>query len=228
MHVLLIEDDALVASGIRSGLEVEGFTVDRVETAAAARAAMETFAIDIVILDLGLPDGDGLALLRAWRAQNRDVPVLVLTARDSVADRVAGLAAGGDDYLLKPFDLDELNARLHALLRRAGGHAGPIIEHGPVRFDPANRMVYLNGRPVTLTRRETALLEKLLHARATVLTGEQLKDSLYGFSAEVEGNALNVHIHNLRRKLGRGIVRTVRGVGYRLGAAEDLARNDPE
>lgn len=226
MHVLLIEDDALVASGIRSGLEVEGFTVDHVETVGAARAAMEVFASDIVILDLGLPDGDGLQLLRAWRAQQRATPVLVLTARDAVADRVAGLSAGGDDYLLKPFDLDELIARLYALLRRSAGHAGPVIEHGPVWFDPAARAVCLHGRPVTLTRRETALLEKLLYARTAVLSAEQLKDSLYGFTSEVEGNALNVHIHNLRRKLGPGIVRTVRGVGYRLGAAKDLVKNE--
>ncbi|WP_111748520.1 response regulator [Salinisphaera orenii] len=222
MHVLLIEDDALVASGVESGLAIEGFTVDQVETAAEADAALTTFASDAVILDLGLPDDDGLSLLRKWRAANRQVPVLVLTARDAVADRVAGLSAGGDDYLLKPFDLDELIARVHALLRRAGGHAAPLITHGPVVFDPASREVRCHGEPVTLTRRETALLAKFLYAQTTVLSAEQLKDSLYGFATDVEGNALNVHIHNLRRKLGRSIVATVRGVGYRLGDANAL------
>lgn len=220
MHVLLVEDDALVASGISAGLEIEGFAVDRVATVAQADTALASLASDVVILDLGLPDGDGLTLLRRWRAAGRRVPVLVLTARDAVADRVAGLSAGGDDYLLKPFDLDELVARVNALLRRAAGFAAPVIDHGAVRFDPASRRVWRDGEPVTLTRRETALLERLLYARGTVLSGEQLKDSLYGFHAEVEGNALNVHIHHLRRKLGRTIVETVRGVGYRLGPAD--------
>lgn len=228
MHLLLVEDDALVASGIRSGLELEGFTVDHVATAAEADAALATLTSDIVILDLGLPDGDGLSLLRAWRAANQHIPVLILTARDTVADRVAGLSAGGDDYLLKPFDLDELIARIHALLRRASGHAASVISHGPVHFDPSSREVEYHGRPVTLTRRETALLEKLLRTQSAVLTAEQLKDSLYGFATEIEGNALNVHIHNLRRKLGRHIVETVRGVGYRLGRAELLNRDTPE
>jgi two-component system response regulator QseB len=225
MHVLLVEDDALVASGIRAGLEVEGFTVDHVASAAEADAALATLASDAVILDLGLPDSDGLTLLRRWRATDRRVPVLVLTARDAVADRVAGLSAGGDDYLLKPFDLDELSARVNALLRRAAGFAAPVIEHGPVRFDTASRGVWVGERSVTLTRRETALLEKLLYARTTLLSAEQLKDSLYGFDTDIEGNALNVHIHNLRRKLGRHIVETVRGVGYRLGDAELLAQD---
>lgn len=228
MHVLLVEDDALVASGIQSGLEIEGFTVDHVETVAQADAALATLASDAVILDLGLPDGDGLTLLRAWRAANRQAPVLVLTARDAVADRVAGLSAGGDDYLLKPFDLDELIARIHALLRRAAGRAASVITHGPIDFDPASREVWRHGEPVTLTRRETALLEKLLYAQTTVLSAEQLKDSLYGFATDIEGNALNVHIHNLRRKLGRPIVETVRGVGYRLGPAKALTQDKSE
>lgn len=225
MHVLLIEDDALVASGIQAGLAVEGFTVDPVDTAAQADAALATLASDIVILDLGLPDGDGLDLLRAWRAAGRDVPVLILTARDTVANRVTGLSAGADDYLLKPFDLDELTARIHALLRRTTGQASPGISHGPLYFDSNSREVTYHGRPVTLTRRETALLEKLLRAQRTIVTAEQLKDSLYGFTTEIEGNALNVHIHNLRRKLDRHIVETVRGVGYRLGRADRL---DPD
>jgi DNA-binding response OmpR family regulator len=220
MHVLLVEDDNLVASGIQTGLEVAGFAVDRVATKAAADAARATLDTDLVVLDIGLPDGDGLELLQRWRAAGHREPVLILTARDAVSDRVAGLSAGGDDYLLKPFDLDELIARVNALLRRSAGFAAPVIEHGHVRFDPASRQVWRDGQPVTLTRRETALLERLLYARTAVLSVEQLKDSLYGFDADIEGNAVNVHIHNLRRKLGRHIVETIRGVGYRLGAAD--------
>ncbi len=217
MHILLIEDDDLVASGIQAGLRAADFTVDYVGTVAAGEAALATLATDLVILDLGLPDGDGLDLLRRRRADGHHEPVLVLTARDAVADRVAGLSAGGDDYLLKPFDLDELIARVGALLRRGAGFAAPIIEYGAVRFDPSSRGVWRDGEPVTLTRRETALLERFLYARDAILSADQLKDSLYGFDTEIEGNALNVHIHNLRRKLGRDIVETVRGVGYRLG-----------
>ncbi|MGB7756872.1 MAG: response regulator [Salinisphaera sp.] len=220
MHVLLVEDDDLVASGIRSALEIEGFAVDGVATAAAADAALASLTTDLVILDIGLPDRDGLPLLREWRAAGRREPVLLLTARDAVADRVAGLSAGGDDYLLKPFDLDELLARVRALLRRAAGFAAPVLEHGELRFETASRAVTRAGRSIALTRRETALLECLLYAGNRVVSIEQLKDSLYGFEADIEGNALSVHIHNLRRKLGADVVETVRGVGYRLGAAK--------
>lgn len=219
MHMLLVEDDELVASGIQAGLEAEGFTVDCVTSAAQADTALQTMTTDLIILDLGLPDEDGLRLLERWRGRGNRLPVLVLTARDSVADRVAGLSAGGDDYLLKPFDLDELAARVNALLRRAAGHAGPIIEHGCLCFNPHTREVSLQGQAVDLTRRETDLLQKLLYAGSRIISIEQIKDSLYGFDADIEGNALNVHVHNLRRKLGPDIVETVRGVGYRLGPA---------
>lgn len=219
MHMLLVEDDELVASGVQAGLEAEGFTVDCVVNAAQADTALQTMTTDLIILDLGLPDEDGLKLLERWRSRGNSLPVLVLTARDSVADRVAGLSAGGDDYLLKPFDLDELTARVNALLRRAAGHAGPIIEHGCLCFNPHTREVTLQGRAVDLTRREADLLQKLLYAGSRIISIEQIKDSLYGFDADIEGNALNVHVHNLRRKLGPDIVETVRGVGYRLGPA---------
>jgi DNA-binding response OmpR family regulator len=220
MHVLLIEDDELVGSGIRSGLEIAGFTVDWVGTAADARLSLAGLASDVVVLDLGLPDVDGLTLLRDWRAQGQTVPVLVLTARDAVADRVAGLQTGADDYLLKPFDLDELGARLQALLRRAAGRASPVIEHGGLRVDPGNRRVWRDQHEIELTRREFMLLEKLLHARGGIVSVEQLNDSLYGLDSPVESNAVNVHVHHLRRKLGSALVRTVRGLGYRLGAAD--------
>ncbi|RTR07175.1 response regulator [Halomonas nitroreducens] len=222
MHVLLIEDDALVADGIRAGLETQGFVVDVAASRAEADSLMATLASDLVILDRGLPDGDGLGLLDEWRRAGRRVPVLVLTARDAVADRVAGLREGADDYLVKPFDLDELVARLQALLRRSAGQAGSRIEHGPLSLDPVSREVRLAGRPVSLSRRELMLLETFLHSPQGILSAERLKDGLYGLSEEVESNALNVHIHHLRRKLGPAIIETVRGLGYRLGAPEAL------
>lgn len=222
MHVLLVEDDALVAAGIRAGLGVHGFAVDVAGSMREARAMIDGVASDAVILDRGLPDGDGIALLTEWRDSGREEPVLVLTARDAVADRVAGLQEGADDYLIKPFDLDELIARLQALIRRSAGRARPLIEHGPLRLDTVTREVTLEGRPVSLSRRELVLLEAFLQAPRSILSSERLKDSLYGLSEEVESNALNVHIHHLRRKLGSGIVETVRGLGYRLGQPEAL------
>jgi len=217
MHVLLIEDDALVASGIQAGLTVYDFVVDHVATLAEARSAMEAVTSDVVILDRGLPDGDGLALLEAWRRAGVDTPVLILTARDAVSDRIEGLHVGADDYLVKPFDLDELVARLQALLRRAAGRSQALIEHGPLSLDPVSREVSVAGRPVNLSRRELVLLEAFLQAPRSILSASQLKDSLYGLNEEVESNALNVHIHHLRRKLGSGVIETLRGLGYRLG-----------
>ena len=220
MRVLLIEDDALVASGLLAGLRLHGFTADHVATARHAGAALAGAHFDLAILDLGLPDEDGVDLLLRWRRDGIDLPVLVLTARDAVEHRVKGLQSGADDYLLKPFDLDELVARLHVLLRRSAGRATDRIEHGPVTFEPATGEVRLHGEPVDLARREKALLRALLQHPRHVLTAQQLHDSLYGFRDDVESNALNVHIHHLRRKLGTGIVETVRGIGYRLGSVE--------
>ncbi|MFS0826563.1 response regulator [Pseudomonas phoenicis] len=219
MHVLLCEDDDLIASGICAGLTAQGLTVDRVATATAAQHMLRTARFDVMILDLGLPDEDGLGLLRRLRQQGQALPVLVLTARDAVTDRVDGLHAGADDYLLKPFDLRELAARLHTLLRRVAGRAVNLIEHGALRYDPSSCEAFLHGEPVDLSRREQALLQALLHNPGRVLSSEHLKDCVYGFNDEVESNALNVHIHHLRRKLGSGIVETVRGLGYRLGPA---------
>jgi two-component system response regulator QseB len=180
---------------------------------------LQAASFDVMVLDLGLPDEDGLKLLQRLRQRGEALPVLVLTARDSVSDRVAGLQAGADDYLLKPFDLRELCARLHTLQRRVAGRTLNIIEHGLLQHDPSTRQTWLAGIAIDLSRREQALLHALLNNRGRVLSGEQLKDSVYGFSDEVESNALNVHIHHLRRKLGNGIVETVRGLGYRLGPA---------
>ena len=220
MHVLLCEDDDLIASGICAGLTAQGLTVDRVANASSAQALLKAAQFDVMILDLGLPDEDGLKLLRRLRQQGETLPVLVLTARDAVTDRVDGLQAGADDYLLKPFDLRELAARLHTLLRRVAGRSVNLIEHGALTYDPSSRETTLAGQPVDLSRREQSLLQALLHNRGRVLSTEQLKDSVYGFNDELESNALNVHIHHLRRKLGNGIVETVRGLGYRLGPAE--------
>ncbi|MBG6517207.1 response regulator [Pseudomonas aeruginosa] len=219
MHVLLTEDDDLIASGIVAGLNAQGLTVDRVASAADTQALLQVARFDVLVLDLGLPDEDGLRLLQRLRQQGVDLPVLVLTARDAVTDRVAGLQAGADDYLLKPFDLRELGARLHTLQRRSAGRCVNVIEHGRLSYDPSTRETWLDGRPVELSRREQALLQALLNNRGRILSGEQLKDSVYGFGDEVESNALNVHIHHLRRKLGNAIVQTVRGLGYRLGPA---------
>jgi two-component system response regulator QseB len=227
MHVLLCEDDDLIASGIVAGLGAQGLVVDRVGTAGAARSLLRDAHFDVMVLDLGLPDEDGLKLLQRLRQQGHALPVLVLTARDAVTDRVAGLQAGADDYLLKPFDLRELAARLHTLLRRTTGRAVNLIEHGCLRYDPSSRETWLGELAVDLSRREQALLQALLQHPGRVLSSEQLKDSVYGFGDEVESNALNVHIHHLRRKLGSGIIETVRGLGYRLGPAQSPAEPRP-
>lgn len=221
MHILLVEDDPLIASGITAGLAAQNMTVDSVGTAAHGEAMLETVTFDVMILDLGLPDEDGLRLLRRLRARNMTTPVLVLTARDAISDRVAGLQAGADDYLLKPFDLRELSARLHAMVRRASGRSVNLIKHGELVYDPDAALTWLNDTPVDLSRRELALLSALLLNKGRVLSAGQLKDSIYGMSDELESNALNVHIYHLRRKLGNEIVETVRGLGYRLGPVAD-------
>ena len=217
MHVLLVEDNALVASGVRAGLQLQGFGVDTVASAGQADAAIRSSHFDACVLDLGLPDEDGLSLLARWRGQGLQVPVLVLTARDAVSQRIEGLQTGADDYLVKPFDLHELAARLHALLRRAAGRSVDWIELGEVRINPAAGHIQRQGRTVELSRREWSLLRALLQSPGRILSTEQLRDSLYGYSQDVENNAVNVHVHHLRRKLGHELVETVRGEGYRLG-----------
>ena len=217
MMVLLVEDDAPVAAGIEAGLALSDFVVDIVTTLDGAHGALAAIEYDAVVLDRRLPDGDGLTLLQHWRRVGIDIPVLILTAKDAVANRVEGLQGGADDYLVKPFDLDELTARLHALLRRAAGQIDHSLRHGRLAFDPVARSVTLDGESVVLLRRELMLLEALIRARGRILSADQLKDRLYGIDEEIESNALNVHIYQLRRKLGRDVIETVRGVGYRLG-----------
>ncbi|WBE25627.1 response regulator [Denitrificimonas caeni] len=221
MHILLVEDDPLIAQGLLAGLQLQGFTLDHMAHAAAAEQALQLGHFDAVILDLGLPDEDGLELLTRLRNQGKDLPVLILSARDSVVQRVAGLQAGADDYLLKPFDLRELAARLHSLLRRSGGRSTNLIEHHGLSFNPTTREVTLHGQTVALSRREQALLGALLQNPGHILSAEQLQDSLYGLGDGVESNAINVHIYNLRRKLGSEVVKTVRGLGYRMGVPRE-------
>lgn len=224
MHVLLVEDDPLVASGIEAGLKLHGLTIDHVGTASQADSALRLSHFDVCILDLGLPDEDGMELLRRWRDQGRELPVLVLTARDALNHRIDGLLGGADDYLIKPFDLDELQARLHALTRRAAGRSKDCIEHGRVVFCSSTGEVWLDDVPVALARRELSLLRALLQNPRAILNTQQLCDSVYGYEQNLESNAINVHIYHLRRKLGNHIVETVRGLGYRLGSAEKVKK----
>lgn len=217
MRILLAEDDPMIGESLRKGLRGEGFTVDWVQDGRSAEQALETTDYALVLLDLGLPRKEGLAVLNGWRQRGLTVPVLILTARDAVSDRVKGLDSGADDYLVKPFDLAELLARMRALLRRQAGRARDLIETGALRLDPAARTVEYQGQPVALSAREFALLRALMERPGAALSREQLEDRLYGWGEEVESNAVEVHVHNLRRKLNPSVIRTVRGVGYRLG-----------
>ncbi|MDR0275378.1 MAG: response regulator [Burkholderiaceae bacterium] len=219
MRILLIEDDPMIGDGLRAGLAQLGFTVDWFHDGAVGLAALASAPYDAVVLDLGLPKRDGLDVLAQWRAQGRDEPVLILTARDTLDDRLQGLHGGADDYLCKPFALAEVAARLHALIRRRHGHVTPVLQHGVIALDPATRTVTLAGQPVELTGRETALLELFLNARGRVLPRALIEDKLYGWGDEVGSNTIEVYIHHLRRKLGGGVIRTMRGVGYALGEA---------
>jgi two-component system, OmpR family, response regulator len=220
MRVLLIEDDPMIGKAVRHGLRDAGFVVDWVVDARAAETSIAAAAYDIALLDLGLPSQDGMALLRELRARNITLPVFILSARDAVTDRIAGLNAGADDYLSKPFDLDELVARVHALLRRHAGSASPQQRHGALTLDPVQRRVTLRGAEVALSAREFAILEALMRRPGAVLSREQLEDAVYGWGDEVGSNAVEVHLHHLRRKLGAQAIRNVRGVGYRVAELE--------
>ncbi|WP_374243185.1 response regulator [Zoogloea sp.] len=219
MRLLLVEDDRLLGDGVKAGLAAAGFAVDWVRDGEAALAAAMAERFAAIVLDLGLPRRDGLSVLAALRGAGSQVPVLVLTARDQVADKVRCLDLGADDYLVKPFDLDELAARLRALLRRAHGRAEASLRHGELVLDPAARSVTLRGEPVVLTGREFDLLQMLLEAAGRVLTRRVLEEQLYAWGEAVGSNALEVHIHHLRKKLGAELIRTVRGVGYLVDEA---------
>ncbi|MCB1933474.1 MAG: response regulator [Candidatus Accumulibacter sp.] len=217
MRILLAEDDALLGDGIRAGLKLAGYAVDWVRDGDAARLALLDHAYQACVLDLGLPKRDGLSVLRDLRARGQQLPVLILTARDTSADKIAGLDSGADDYLTKPFDLPELQARLRALIRRAGGVAAPALTHAGVRLDPASKRVTRDGQPVALSAREFTLLRDLLNHATHIRSRRQLEESLYAWGEEAGSNTVEVYIHNLRRKLGADFIRTIRGLGYRLG-----------
>ena len=218
MRLLLIEDDPMIGRAVRQGLGDAGFTVDWVMDGRAAERALDNGVYDLALLDLGLPGQDGMAVLQGLRKRGNAVPVLVVTARDAVADRIAGLNAGADDYVLKPFDLDELIARVRALLRRHAGGGSPLLQCGPLILDPVRKQVSLKGETVHLSAREFSLLETLMQRPGAVLSREQLEDSLYGWTEEIGSNAVEVHLHKLRRKLGADTIRNVRGVGYKVVA----------
>lgn len=218
MRILLAEDDIMLGEALQDALHAQGFVVDWLKDGEAALQALLNDSFDLLILDLGLPRRDGMDVLTEIRRREMDIPVLILTARDATRDRIAGLDAGADDYLLKPFDLGELSARLRALLRRRSGRARPEIRHGELRVDPAAQRVFLSENEIILPRREYMLLKELLDHAGEVLTRDKLEASLYGWMEEVESNTLEVHIHHLRKKFGSDFIRTVRGVGYMIPA----------
>lgn len=214
MRLLLVEDDPMIGEAVQDLLRAEHYAVDWARDGDAADTALRTQSYDLVLLDLGLPRRDGLAVLRDLRTRRDRTPVLVATARDAVAQRVEGLDAGADDYVLKPYDLHELLARIRALLRRAAGRAEPVYEHKSVCLNPATREATVQGQPVVLSAREWAVLEPLIARPGMVLSRQQLEDKLYGWGDEVSSNAIEVYIHGLRKKLGADVVLNVRGVGY--------------
>jgi DNA-binding response OmpR family regulator len=220
MRILLVEDDPMIGESVVTGLASEGHAIDWVRDGVAAEAAIATTPYALVLLDLGLPKRDGVDVLKDLRARKLDLPVLVMTARDTVRDRVAGLDAGADDYLVKPFDFDELSARVRALLRRAAGRAEPLVERGPLVLNPATHEVRWHGETLDVSGREFALLAALAERQGAVVSRAQLEEKLYGWNESIGSNAVEVHVHNLRRKLGDDAIRTVRGLGYRLATDE--------
>jgi two-component system, OmpR family, response regulator QseB len=214
MRVLVVEDDRMIAKGLHTALKQDGYTVDGVADGRSASEALASSRFDVVLLDLGLPERDGLEVLRELRRRGDATPVIILTARDDVQDRIDGLDAGADDYVVKPFDLDEVAARMRSVLRRAAGRGDPAIRHRGITLDPVSHMVERDGAPVSLSAHEFAVLEALMQRPGAVLSRAQLEDRLYGWDAAIESNAVEVYIHGLRRKLGSDAIRTLRGVGY--------------
>ncbi|MFI3902902.1 response regulator [Ochrobactrum sp. S1502_03] len=220
MRILVVEDDALLLDGLTVGLGLAGFTVDAVASCGDAEAALATQNYNAIVLDLMLPDGSGLDVLKSMRRARDQTPVLLLTARDQVPERIAGLDAGADDYVGKPFDLHELAARVRAIARRGAGRASATLEWQGVELDPAEMSVQFNGEPLRLTRREFSILRTLMERPTATVSKSSLEEALYGWQEEVESNAVEVHIHHLRSKLGSAFIETVRGVGYRLAGAQ--------
>lgn len=228
MRVLVVEDDQNIAGGLAATLRAAGYAVDVSPTLALATAALAVETFELILLDLGLPDGDGLQWLRRLRERQVVVPVLILSARDALPERVAGLDEGADDYLVKPFVPEDLLARMRVALRRNEGRASPVLRHGDIEVDPAAHTVALLGKPVPLRAKEFALLLALLRGCGQVMTRQRLEETLYGFDEALESNALEVHIHHLRRKLGEDLVKTVRGVGYFVPRPQDRHAVTPE
>ncbi|WP_421710436.1 response regulator [Alcanivorax sp.] len=221
MRLLLVEDDALLADGLQRALRAEGYTVDLVDRGDLVLPALAAGGFELVLLDLGLPGLDGMAALRALRQQDKQVPVIIISARDALDDRITGLDSGADDYLVKPFSAVELIARIRARLRRREAPGSEILTVGDLAIDAARFSVTRGGEPVNLSRREMSVLLQLVRHRGRVLTRDQLEQGLYGWNEDVESNALEVHIHHLRKKLGSGLIRTVRGVGYSLSGDQE-------
>jgi len=216
VRILLVEDDDMLGEAVRDGLRQEGYVVDWVRNGGAALAALSTSSFSALVLDLGLPDSDGLGLLRRLRQSGQATPVVIVTARDRVSDRIGGLDAGADDYLIKPFDIDELGARLRAITRRADGCAESLLIAGEVVLDLRQRTVTRHGAPAALTAREYALVELLMRKAGCLVTRAEIEEELYGFDDHIASNAIEVHIHNLRRKLGPQFITNLKGRGYRV------------
>ena len=216
MRLLLVEDDLMIGESVLDLLRAEAYAVDWVKDGEMADTALDTQTYDLVLLDLGLPRRDGLAVLRRLRQRKDRTPVLITTARDAVAQRVEGLDMGADDYIVKPYELDELLARIRALIRRASGRAEPVYEHQGISIDPVTREVLVNGQPVVLSAREWAVLQLLLARPGMVLSRRQLEEKIYSWKDDVSSNAVEVYIHGLRKKLGAGLIQNVRGIGYMI------------
>ena len=216
MRLLLVEDDNLLGDAIRAGLTQEGYTIDWMKDGISAESALKTEHFDLVVLDLGLPRRSGLEVLKTLRSAGNPVPVLILTARDMVSDRVQGLDTGADDYFVKPFDMDELCARIRALLRRSSGRTSPMLVYKSLTLDPVSHIVTDNDIPVDLSAREFVILQTLLENKGRVISKDRLEQDLYGWNTEVDSNTVEVYIHHLRKKLGNELIQTVRGVGYMI------------
>lgn len=216
MRILIVEDDPIIGDGLSAGLQLDNFAVDWSETMNHAEGALKTNDYDVVVLDIGLPDGSGLDILKNLRKTQNDIPVLLLTAYDELSDKIKGLDLGADDYLVKPFDLDELRARIRALQRRAKGRSNPVIEVGNLRMDPAKLEILKDGEKIPLGAKEFAILRVLLENKGKIMSKAQIEDKLYGWNMEIESNTIEVHIHGIRKKLGKELVKNIRNVGYRI------------
>lgn len=221
MRVLIVEDDKIIGDGISQALLMENYATDWVEDVESAETALMTSEYEMLILDLGLPDGSGFDVLQRLRDRHDETPVLILTAYDDVSYRVKGLDAGADDYLVKPFKLEELKARMRALRRRSSGHRDPVLSLGSITLDPAANVVKQHGQEVNLGPKEFAILHTLMERKGKVVTKAQLEESLYGWDMEIESNTIEVHIHGLRKKLGKSCIETLRHVGYRMNAVSN-------